>query len=196
MDKQKFSDWYWKKPLNEEELLQLADITEDQAENSDIGGDSDADDQFDVQTRSSTNTPSSSFLSLGGSSASQSPSENLMAKPTRKRAKLDLPVDFTDYDSDDSIADKTYTPDSPIPLQNTLLSSDDELSEAEEQIVDEFSAWSKTPVPPTRYIHFNFSEETGPRVQVWLYIFLKLYKYVIMTFFSRSILKNLVIFLK
>lgn len=168
MEKQPFSDRsYWKKPLTEEELLQLADISEDQAENSDIGGDSDADDQFDLQTTRSSNTPSSAIWSVDSpSSAAQSPSENLTPRPTRKRAKHDLPVDFTDFDSDDSIADKTYTPDSPIPLQPTLLSfSDDELSEVEEQIED-FSTWTKTSVAPTRYVNFNFSEETGPRVQV------------------------------
>ena len=161
---------YWKKPLTDDELLQLLEITDEQAENSDIGGDSDADDDFDFQASSSvpsssgSNTPSSSFGSrVSLSSKTQDPPN----KPIRKRAKLDLPVDFSDYDSDDSVADKTYRPDSPTPLQNTLLfsDSDNELSEVEE-LVEEFSTWTKISVPPTRYTNFIFSEETGPKVQV------------------------------
>lgn len=167
---------HWKRPLTEEEVLQLVEVTDLQAENSDIGGDSDADDVFDSQTSSNmptpssrrSNTPSSSFCSEVSLplATCQDLSEKSPQTPSVKRAKLDLP-DFSDYDSDDSVADRTYKPDSPTPLQNRLLSSDseDDLGEVEEHI-EEFSNWSKTSVPPTRYINFNFSKETGPKVQV------------------------------
>lgn len=39
MDKREFGKvWYWTRPLMEDELQQLANISEDQAENSNMGG--------------------------------------------------------------------------------------------------------------------------------------------------------------
>lgn len=74
--------------------------------------------------------------------------------------------DFSDYDSDDSIADKTYKPEEPRVLQVPLNSDSEEEQEIHITPTEDFATWEKVPIVPQKYIDFIFSENMGPKVQV------------------------------
>lgn len=167
---------YWTRPLTEEELAKEMGIIEDQAENSDIGGDSDADDDTDREVESS------STRSSIRSSGLVSPSSSGVTTPelSRKRKRFYSNHESTsnvgddyDYDSDDSVADKTYHPNEPRPLEDAVLENgdtDDEQPEELEEIVQDFSSWVKTAVTPATFINYDFVDEMGPNVQVFLFL--------------------------
>lgn len=124
-------------------------ITDEQAMDSDIGGDSEADD--DIQ------------------------SANLLDKKTsvrKKRSFNETNSDFDDFDSDDSVAD----PDFQIEKRRPHITADYEFSDEDELPLSNFIQsnpppsndpdypWSKNPYMPHSFEAFLFSETHGPKI--------------------------------
>ncbi|KAK4876091.1 hypothetical protein RN001_012513 [Aquatica leii] len=166
--------YYWKRALSQAKLQEvIQEITAEQVENLDVGGDSDADDDFREEMSISTTRSSTASSPLVTPTSSGVATPEPRAK--RKRTNIDLNIPSTskqsfeeDYSSDDSLADKTYQPDDPQLLQAPLLQSDndDEQPEELQNISNDFSTWEKTPIVPARYVSYDFVDDMGPRVQV------------------------------
>lgn len=157
-----YGEWYAQnRPWTEEELLAAVHgITEEQAEFSDVGGDSDADDITEEISSASTR---SSGVSTPQSSTSVVYDVSVDQPVVTSSAQLLEEI----YDSDDSVDDPSYQPEDPRPLQTSLLPSSDSEQEdqANEEVVSEFQ-WSKTGCLPQRYNNFNFTENIHPNVNI------------------------------
>lgn len=84
-------------------------ITDDMAQQSDIGGDSDAEDNVLVSTPSSPGTSRSSLTTDPFTSSTPGPSHS-SRRSARNKTLFDFENQLSDFDSDDSIADKNYVP--------------------------------------------------------------------------------------
>lgn len=157
-------------------------ITEEQAYNSDVDGDSDAEDGQTIcsSTRSVTPrvTPSSSLAGSRGSTprSGSPPSRNtpvLFESPcTSSQHKANVPESIhstesleSEYESDDdSVVDKDYVP----PVENVskryVFSSEDESDGPDEDNAPVYEPFEFTKVAytPNFYSNFQFSENYGP----------------------------------
>ncbi|KAJ3621702.1 hypothetical protein MTP99_003809 [Tenebrio molitor] len=127
-------------------------ISDDQAFDSDLGGDSDADD----------NIPELSSSSAGTSRGT-------------KRSVTHINEEL-DFDSDDSIADPDFDPHiNPKPTTVYAFSSDDDepltnavpkstLKETQQRYQDEEFSWAKYPYLPHVFPASTFEEDSGPKI--------------------------------
>lgn len=193
----------WKKSLTHAELaeevdlatLELAAISEEQAENSDVNGDSDAEDVIPDYYCNTIALPPSTIEAHSDTPTSESEAPSQALTPScsgyssttssrsskRRRTNLGTPTqqseDFYDFDSDDSITDKTYTPLDKLQTQhssNELLHDSDSEQENIDVTLDfdRFCLWEKSSVLPQTFNNYNFDTNVGPNVQVIvIYIF-------------------------
>jgi hypothetical protein len=143
------------------ELLALG-ITEDQAFDSDIGGDSEADD--DIPTRSA-----SSSCSPGAATASTS-----RTRSTKRRC---IQTEFEgEYDSDDSLAvlaNESSSSDDDVPLSRIVIPesdsdaesvNDEAVNEDEDDRDDGIPHWGKIFLDPVNFTSATFREARLIRV--------------------------------
>lgn len=163
----------------------LESITDDQAFDSDIGGDSDAEDNLVLKVNSTerSTTRSSSFDSSTVQSESNSSiysvQQNELAgpsctertsRPIRSKRRIDFSKDdlSSSEEFDDSDKDLNFLPSSPL-MQAKISSSSDENSDDTTQPIQNTQQqnnssdyqWDKTGGVPTKFTKCNFKEKYG-----------------------------------
>ncbi|CAH0564520.1 unnamed protein product [Brassicogethes aeneus] len=87
-------------------------VTNDMAQQSDVGGDSDAEDTVLVSIPGSPGTSCSSIVLTPDPSISSIPGPSTSSRRSVRNKKLiDFENQLSDFDSDDSLADKNYVPE-------------------------------------------------------------------------------------
>lgn len=167
--------------------LMLQSITDDQAENSDIGGDSDADDYLPINvhtTEKTTRSQSSSFsgnnstsqlnsnahsVESSNPSTSSTISMNRSLRPIRaKRALIEQfnnssSSEIDDIDNDSVLCSSLLVP---IPDMSTSSSSDDDNFENQQNENSNIFKWTKNGQIPSHFSKFKFKKKFSLNVEV------------------------------
>ncbi|CAI6376091.1 unnamed protein product [Macrosiphum euphorbiae] len=167
--------------MKDSEILSMLNgITDDQAEYSDIGGDSDAEDCLPIEV-SVNSSVTRSLNSSGHSSTPQahnvespftpSPSSSVSLNQNLrpKRARRVLLEQIPNTSSSDDMDDPDKDPDVcflPLaPISDTSSSDDDDATE-NPQIENSNFKWSKNGQTPNHFSRFKFNEKFGFNVEV------------------------------
>jgi hypothetical protein len=190
--------------MNESEILSMLNgITDDQAENSDLGGDSDADDCLPIEV-SQANSVSTRLLNSSGHSTPQthiespftpspdsSVSLNQNLRP--KRAKRVLLEQLSNTSSSEDMNDPDKDPDIcflPLaPISDTSSTDDDDANE-NPQIENSNFKWSKNGQIPNHFSRFKFKEKFGFNVEVDNSIMLNYFALFVNTTFLNLIVNE------
>lgn len=196
--------------LTEEEILSIVEsISDNQALDSDIGGDSDADDSLPIHivaSQKSSTRSDSSALSLLDDISSSTPSSSSSAKhsPRPKRFCTNNFQNFLEanggdeeYDSD---ADPEYHCDFPKNSAPTcgdyIISSsssdEDESTNSSDPLSD--LKWSKPNRAPVAFSLFNFNEKSGPKVVLDDNTPLNCFRLFLSVLFSKHVVQQKILY--
>lgn len=143
-----FDEW---EKMDVDKIDQIfGDIDDDQAINSDFGGDSDAEDDKIVPSNAIPTTRSK------GTCLTQPSTSNIIGEENEEA--------LLQFDSDDSIGDPNFIPDQPKKRtqvnDSSSGSSDDEIQNS-----DNFE-FSKIKQPPQTFSNFRFTRPFGPKIEL------------------------------
>lgn len=147
-DNYTFDEWENMDPDQVDKIF--GDIDDDQAINSDFGGDSDTEDDKIVPQNANLTTRNKRTCTVQPSTSNVIEDENEEA--------------MTQFDSDDSIGDPNFVPDEP--KKRTLVNDSSSSSSSEDEAQKDDFNFSKIGQPPQLFSNFIFTRPFGPKVEV------------------------------